>query len=874
MEHRRALKDQHRGLGAFIALTLLLVVLASASFAQEIFGTEEEGGGGDPFDITADTVEFDTTRKVYIARGNVRLEQPSRVLTADWMVFSDTTREGVASGNVVVTEGSDRLLADVLHFEVDDLQGIVFQGKLETGANDFLATGETIKRTGEQEYLFEDAMFTTCQCPDGGVEPWAIKAKEADLEFGGYAVTKSTTFNVLGIPILWTPRMWFPIKTERETGFLFPLINFGSRSGGFDIGLPFFWAARDNINVRLIPHYLSDKGFKPETKIEYVFGRESYGEFFGSIIKDDDIDPNNPSTPFSKTRWGVEWIHDQYLPGPFEGWRWKVDGRLLSDNNYAFDFRDFSRIRGDRYVESLTMLEGRFGVLGRYGMTAAMHYAEDQQNPDDQDRDEYLIQRFPDLRLAGLPQPLAPFDQPWLRNAVFSFDTRYTHFWAQDDVTDQQPFATIVDGLFADTGIDAIPDGEERDQAGRKVLPDGTILNYDGTVTTAAEILALDPLAILPTGDGSADNFPGPEGDGRFQEGEPVVDRGHRVVLNPRVAFPFRVADAFEVMPELGWHATLYNTDAKSSAVRNLFTALLDVRTRLRRELQLPNWLAEGQPVVHLMEPRFVYSMVEGSSQRGNPGFIPRPLVQNERLRLLEPTSRVRDPSDRIDDVQAFTLALGNRFYVPGRPPLEEEGVVGPPRLFADVTLGLHHDFADDDLSSLYMDGVAYPWEGVRTRFNVGFDLDQSEFREMLFSIGYGTLLGNDIGVSYRYVKDVPRFFENFRFDEERFEEFEEGFLEINQFDFRTRYAITRNWAVTYRLSYSFEQTLVLANQVGLEYLSKCKCWAIRAEMSENRARGVEFNFRYRIIGLGDDTVRPFSGRRRGQQDSLIEDES
>lgn len=857
--HRRGKSDQGRWLGRLLALALLLA--APGALAQGLFGAgEEDESGGDPFDITADTVEFDTARQVYIARGNVRLEQPGRVLTSDWMVFSDKTREGIASGNVIVTEGDDRLYADVLHFEVDDLQGIVFHGRLETGGNKFIATGDTIRRTGEQQYIFEDAVFTTCRCPDDGRKPWTIEAKEADLEFGGYAVTKSTTFNVLGVPVLWTPRMWFPLKSDRETGFLFPIFNAASRNG-FEIGIPFFWAARDNINVILTSRFLGQNGFKPEVAVDYVFGRESFGGLYGSFIKDKDIDEDNISTPFSSDRWAIEWVHDQHLPEPFAGWRWKVAGRILSDNNYASDFRDFRRVRVDRYVESKTFLEGRPGDLGRYGLTAALYYAEDQQNPDDQDRDDFLLQRFPDIRFSGAPQalPRLPF------NTVFSFDTRYTNFWAKKDVLDVQPFSTVVGGVFADTGIEAIPDGDERDQFGRKVLPDGTILNADGTTTTAAEILALnpgaDPLTILPTGDGSADNFPGPEGDGIFQEGEPLLDRGHRVVINPRLAFPFRLADVVEVMPEIGLHSTLYSTDNQSGEFRNLFTALLDVRTRLRREIALPRWLGDGQPAVHLMEPRFVYSMVEGGSQSGNPMFIPRPFVQNERLRLLEPTSRLRDPSDRIDDVQAITLALGNRFYTPGR--ILEEGV-GPPRLFADVTLGVHHDFANSNLSSLYLDGIAYPWERVTTRFNMGFDLDDPGLREMLFTVGYRIPVGHDFLFSYRLVRDVPRFFELFRFDEERFENFAEGFLEINQLDIGTRLALTRNWALTYRLTYSFESKIALSNAAGVEYLSKCNCWAFRVELRDDRNRGVELNFRYRILGLGDDTVRPFSGGRSG----------
>jgi hypothetical protein len=48
-----------------------------------------------------------------------------------------------------------------------------------------------------------------------------------------------------------------------------------------------------------------------------------------------------------------------------------------------------------------------------------------------------------------------------------------------------------------------------------------------------------------------------------------------------------------------------------------------------------------------------------------------------------------------------------------------------------------------------------------------------------------------------------------------------------------------------------------------VEYISKCRCWAVLVEVGEDRAGGVDFNFRYVLIGLGDDDVRPFSGDRR-----------
>jgi lipopolysaccharide assembly outer membrane protein LptD (OstA) len=836
-------------------------LVASLGFAlpataqDSLFG--QPGESDQPFDITADTVEFETARGIYVARGNVRIIQPERTLTADWVTFSNVTRQGVAMGNVVVVEGGDTLYADVIHFEVDTMQGIVYQARLDARGSEFTMEGEEVRKTGEQTYVFKDASFTTCRCPADERLPWLIRAGDADLEIGGYATTRNTTFEVLGVPVLWLPWMRYPVKTERETGLLFPSWSQSSRTG-FEFGIPFFWAARDNVNVTITPRYLTRRGFKPELEVEYVFGRRSLGEFYATFISDKEIDEDDPSSPFNDQRWAVEWIHDHHLPA---GWRFKVDSRFLSDNRYAFDFRDFSSFRDDRYLQALGFLEKRFGLLGRYGFTAAVHYADDMQNPDDQDRDDFLLHRMPDLRLAGLPQPILP-RAPRL---VASFDTRYTHFYALRRATSVLPEASIVDGVFLDTGIDAIPDGQERDAFGRTLQLDGTVRLADGQVLTAAQYLAAFPGAPPLTLDGSVDNFPpGPEGDGRFQEGEPLADRGQRVVLNPRLAYPLRLADLVEVVPEVGWLGTAYQSQEQGGEFRNLFTAQIDMRARLRRVIDLP-WAGRA---VHLMEPRLAYTGITSDSQRGNPLFIPRPAVLQKRVRQLDLWNVTRDPADRIEPVNALTVGLGNRIYVPS---LAEDA---PPRLFADVLLSFQEDFESEELRSLFMDGRVYPTESVSSRFNLGWDFDEGRLSEALLQSGYSTPEGYDFRLTYRYLRDIPRFFENFRFDSERFDEFDAGFLRINQISFFMRLALTRNWGVTYRIVHSFEESLILSNQLGVEYISRCLCWALRVELEEDRAGGFGVNFRYRLIGLGDDSVRPFQPRRsqRAGRDPLIDD--
>jgi lipopolysaccharide assembly outer membrane protein LptD (OstA) len=659
--------------------------------------------------------------------------------------------------------------------------------------------------------------------------------------------------------------MRYPVKTERETGFLLPEFSLSGRSGT-EIGLPFFWAARPNLNVTVTPTYLFKRGFKPNLDIEYVFGERSYGSLFGTIIDDQDVDPDSLDTPFDELRWATEWIHDQFLP---YGWRGKVDATFFSDNLFAYDFDELSTYKDARYLDSRAFLERRFGPLQRYGFNGGIWWADDLQNPDDQDRDDFLLHRLPNLQLSGMPQSLPGV----ARRLQFSFGMDYTNFQSREDAEDVYPFANVRgDDLFLDTGIDAIPDGSERDENGNILTLDGNVIIFDrtsyiafldgnvitadGTVLTAEEFLARPGADLNELVLGAIrDDFPrGTENDFLFQEGEPLGDRGHRLVMNPRIGLPFRIADTVEVLPEIGYHGTFYSTRAQSTVMRSLFTAMLDARIRARRELELPFGLGRA---VHLMEPRLAYTGVTSASQNDNPLFVPRAVPPQWRIRQFELFNLTRNPSDRIESVNAITAGLGNRFYVPG-----VEG--GPPELFADISLSIQYDFASDDNSKLFAEGVLLPYENLRFGFNMGFDFQEVEFSEGLLEAKYWTEEGHDFTITYRYLRDIPLFFEAFAVDDEnRFEDFEPGVTKVNQLTFRARYAINQNWALTYGIRYSFENQILLSTRGGVEYISKCKCWAIRFEVGSDRSGGLTWEYPVpTLIGLGDDAVRPFSGDR------------
>ncbi len=774
-----------------------------------------KGASEQPVQITADTIEYDETRELYTAKGNVRITQPERTLTSDWASFSNATRQGVASGNVVIVEGKDTLTSEFLQFDVDTLQGVVFRGRLDSQSSRFKMQGDEVRKTGENTYVFDEGVFTTCRCPDADDrEPWQIRAQHADLEVEGYGTARNSTIEVLGVPVIWFPWMIYPLKRERQTGFLFPKFGQTNRSG-FDVGLPFFWAVTDQLNLVLTPEYLTKRGFKPSVDAAWVQGERSFGALHATFIHDKEVDPESGSTPFGQDRWAIEARADQFLP---QGWRAKLDLNLVSDNNYPFDFVDETKWRIYQYLQSTLSMTQHWADTAVF--TGSVWLADDLQNPSNADRDRVLLQRLPDFDLQVRPTEVVRSGFVPALGAEYTYYTPY-HF-ADKLYGDSR----LTDGKkFLDSGIDGLPDGQERNFAGKPVQ-----------------------------GDLYRDDFPlGTEGDGIFEEGELSTDRGSRVWLTPRVGYPVRVADALEMYPEIGYHTTLYGTDRVSFQERGLFTARLDLRTRLLRRFEAP---VAGGSVLHLMEPRVGWALVQSVSQQDDPIFMPASKVAQTRIRQFDLDNVTLDPADRIGRANTVTVGVGNRFYSRG----SEQEVS---RLLADVSLSALYDIAHGQVGDFYLEGIGYPGGGFGGRFIFGVDMDNAQIDEGLLEAYWTSAQGSDVSIAYRYLRDLPAFFVNFPYDSQRYGG-ATNFSSVNQLSFSTRIAFTKSWAVTYSTGYSFDRSLFLGNRGGVEYTSKCRCWAVRVEVREDRVGGVQFGFDYTLLGLGEDTVRPFKPGQRG----------
>jgi LPS-assembly protein len=198
-----------------------------------------------------------------------------------------------------------------------------------------------VNRTENGLYLFKKATYTQCAPLDNA---WSITAESLMIDREHQVgVAKQASLRIKDYPVLYTPYLSFPLKKQRKSGFLMPLVGSTSISG-FDLATPYYLNLAPNYDATFVPHYYSRRGVMLGGKMRYLTPN-SRGVFRGNFLPDDQawslfLNQYQASSPIlqnqSKNRWDVQWIdgREWLLPDL----KWNVNFRQLSDDYYLQDF--------------------------------------------------------------------------------------------------------------------------------------------------------------------------------------------------------------------------------------------------------------------------------------------------------------------------------------------------------------------------------------------------------------------------------------------------------------------------------------------------------------------------------------------------------
>ncbi|WP_163832395.1 LPS-assembly protein LptD [Spartinivicinus ruber] len=292
-------------------------------------GMDYQGNPADaPIYAEAQDSEYDQDGTAKF-KGNVLIRQGYRQLQSNQATLYQNTDTAEFKGNVILREPNLLLVGQQAAVNLQSGRMDVKDARYAFHKNHSRGEATTITRREDELVVLESANYTTCP-PDSNA--WTLSGNDITLnKFTGFGTAKHATIRVAGIPVFYTPYIYFPIDDRRQSGFLAPTIG-SSGDNGFDITTPYYFNLAPNYDATLYPRYMAERGFLLEGEFRYLTP-DSSGEVGGAYLGSDDLKKGNRQA--GEDRWYANWIHEQRLT---KRWHFDIDYTKASDKDY---FRDF-----------------------------------------------------------------------------------------------------------------------------------------------------------------------------------------------------------------------------------------------------------------------------------------------------------------------------------------------------------------------------------------------------------------------------------------------------------------------------------------------------------------------------------------------------
>jgi LPS-assembly protein len=310
---------------------------------QQLMPSERFQGG--PWWIRAEKITYNSTTHIYEASGRVDIRQEERRLSADHVQVNEVTKVASLQGNVVMLLGEDILSGKEGAFNLATRSGEMQEARLFLKRNNFHVEGPLIRKTGDTSYYAESSLVTTC---DADRPMWSFSARNLSVVMDGYAVGHDNVFRLAGVPVLYLPYSLMPVKTERQSGFLFP--SYGQhKAGGTIIELPFYWAISDFADATFYQTVLSNRGYMQGAE----YRSKGYGDT-ASNFRFFYLNDGSGEAPVRNRYWAAGMVNQPLA----DDWNLRLTGDRVSDANYLADF-NFGYMGLNRYNQSLLQDFGR-----------------------------------------------------------------------------------------------------------------------------------------------------------------------------------------------------------------------------------------------------------------------------------------------------------------------------------------------------------------------------------------------------------------------------------------------------------------------------------------------------------------------------------
>ncbi len=385
--------------GLLVLFTAVALGSPPGGWAQERRSFSRPEGGG-PVEIRAQSLSADREEQRLSAEGEVSVLWQGYRLTADRVSYLRSRGTAEAEGKVVLEDEEGNLLkCERLTLDLETETGSIEEGDLWLAAEGYRVWGAHLEKTGPASYRVEDGGFTAC---DGTWPSWRIEAESVEVELEKYLVGRAATFWVEGVPLAYSPYVLFPVKRERQSGFLLPRVGYSDRDGAL-LAARYYWAPVDWADLTARLEYRSRRGWTEAAEVRYALAEDHHGRAVASHLRDRRDDSH---------RYTVQADHwSRFRTGS----RFRLHVDYLGDTSYLKDLGETLDQRGVERLESFGVATHDTGFGTWFGLGNYI------QNLDGSQSD--ALQVLPSLGLLGRETPLG------MGLLYFEPSARVTRFW-------------------------------------------------------------------------------------------------------------------------------------------------------------------------------------------------------------------------------------------------------------------------------------------------------------------------------------------------------------------------------------------------------------------------------------------------------------
>lgn len=290
------------------------------------------------------------------AEGNVTLEGRGFTARADRILYDAENATVTLKGSVEMTDDAGGFFTgESLELNLDTMVGDVTGGEIFIEESGIRVRGERITRLGPDEYEVSHGEFTSCtgECPD-----WSFTASRLRVHRKGYVTARHASFRIAGIPVFYSPYLFYPVKTDRQSGLLIPELNYTERSG-LETTLPLFLTLGDAADVTFTLRTFSrdETGLEGEFRYDLPWG--GGGTWSGFSIGD--------RAGRGQDRWYYSATHAMViLEGVWTRGRWYDAGNPDAPTDFGESFQE----RNPGVVDRHLFIEGDWDHTAWWAGTA------------------------------------------------------------------------------------------------------------------------------------------------------------------------------------------------------------------------------------------------------------------------------------------------------------------------------------------------------------------------------------------------------------------------------------------------------------------------------------------------------------------------